>query len=604
MRTKVFIAFMVVLVMLSNMLTGFASKSTVSVTASSVADGKNVTVTGVVSGAKAGTQVILIVGDIDNLAFIDSKATDRYSNFQFAFEIPQNHLKKHIKYTISTDAGTEPFEDYITYSGAVVTAQATVDFYDVEIKGNVSGAASGTQVLLSIGEHDNPIFINQTETNENGDFKFNYVIDNYTAEREFKYYISTNAGSDIFEGSFYHSGDYKSVTDEYFFASFNVDIEYMQPYISLSFYGGTHKPSYVYIEDKISNKVILDCDDIDFIKSFSLDRFGPNQEYYVKIVFGDLVTFEGNINVNYIKVHVEGSAKLNKGFYDGYFVCDQLGINKKYHFTSNTKIDLTLPALVPNCLIKASIEGWTECMVNEEEYINAYNNEPLFDALMKSRPDINADKNGNITYAELSNARGSIDLSSSDITNINGLQNLTNITSLDLSNNSIENITPLERLSNLKTLDLSHNSIKSIYILPSSLKELDISHNNIGTLNGLKLLSNLETLKASNNAIFDISAIKNLKNLKYLNLAGNTLQGLNGLEHCTKLVHLDLSSNGTKNITALSNMKRLKFLDLSYNSIKDVSPLPDILYHSLNLKYNNYNPTDAVKFRAYRKLTD
>ena len=53
-----------------------------------------------------------------------------------------------------------------------------------------------------------------------------------------------------------------------------------------------------------------------------------------------------------------------------------------------------------------------------------------------------------------------LDLSSSEITNLTGLQNFTGLTNLNLSRNSITSIEPIAGLTSVTTLDLSGNEVK------------------------------------------------------------------------------------------------------------------------------------------------
>ena len=84
------------------------------------------------------------------------------------------------------------------------------------------------------------------------------------------------------------------------------------------------------------------------------------------------------------------------------------------------------------------------------------------------------------------------------ITEIKGLETLTDLQILKLSNNQISEIKGLENLTNLRDLDLSHNEITEIQ--------------------GLKNLINLRRLNLEGNRFITIKGFENLINLKKLNL--------------------------------------------------------------------------------------
>jgi Leucine-rich repeat (LRR) protein len=95
------------------------------------------------------------------------------------------------------------------------------------------------------------------------------------------------------------------------------------------------------------------------------------------------------------------------------------------------------------------------------------------------------------------------ELSSSDITDLDGVQFCINAKSIDLSNNRITDLTPLSGLMNLQELNLSDNQVGYI-----------------------DCLSNLESLKSvvlSNNFIEDISPLFELKKLEFVELSGNNI---------------------------------------------------------------------------------
>jgi Leucine-rich repeat (LRR) protein len=92
-----------------------------------------------------------------------------------------------------------------------------------------------------------------------------------------------------------------------------------------------------------------------------------------------------------------------------------------------------------------------------------------------------------------------LDLSEKEIkqiTDIEGLETLTNLQILNLSNNQISEITGLENLSELRELDLSFNKITDIQGLKNlvNLRELNLKGNRFVTIKGFENLINLEKL--------------------------------------------------------------------------------------------------------------
>ena len=98
-----------------------------------------------------------------------------------------------------------------------------------------------------------------------------------------------------------------------------------------------------------------------------------------------------------------------------------------------------------------------------------------------------------------------LDLSENQITEISGLSNLKDLRVLSLSDNKITEIKGLENLINLKVLDLRRNQISEIKRLGNltNLEQLTLSHNNISELKGLEDLTNLSFLALRYNPLFD-----------------------------------------------------------------------------------------------------
>jgi len=118
------------------------------------------------------------------------------------------------------------------------------------------------------------------------------------------------------------------------------------------------------------------------------------------------------------------------------------------------------------------------------------------------------------------------------ISNLEGIQHCTNLTSLELGHNQIRDISPLSGLTNLTFLNLSDNQIRDI-----------------SPLSGLTNLAH--TLYLSNNQIHDISPLSKLIHLTGLNLAHNQIRDISPLSGLTNLTGLELRDNLIDDIQGL-----------------------------------------------------
>ena len=189
-------------------------------------------------------------------------------------------------------------------------------------------------------------------------------------------------------------------------------------------------------------------------------------------------------------------------------------------------------------------------------------------------------------------------LSNNNITIINNLKNLINLEELDISRNEIEEIQGLESLINLKQLNLSQNMIQMIIGLDSliNLKILNLSHNRINEIEGLSKLIALEHLALFYNEITQIQKLDNLVNLKVLHLDFNRISAIFGLDHLVKLETLGLSQNRISKVENLHNLIFLNRLDLAKNQISKIEGLENIrkLTH-LYLYMNNISNIEGLE---------
>ena len=152
-----------------------------------------------------------------------------------------------------------------------------------------------------------------------------------------------------------------------------------------------------------------------------------------------------------------------------------------------------------------------------------------------------------------------LDASGRDITSLEGIEHLANLTELNLQDNQIEDINPLTELKKLNSLNLRNNAVRELSPLSG-----------LGNLNYLNL--------HSNNRITSIEPLQGNTNLETL-ILGNVPIGsqLPILAQFSHLTHLNLRNTGTKDISALSGLTDLVYLNLHSNpEINDIAPLSSL----------------------------
>ena len=163
----------------------------------------------------------------------------------------------------------------------------------------------------------------------------------------------------------------------------------------------------------------------------------------------------------------------------------------------------------------------------------------------------------------------SLDISGHEITEIEGLDHLINLRKLVLAGNKITEIRGLDNLTKLEVLTLIGNDITEIKGLDNltNLKRLNLAANKITKIEGLDNLINLEELKLSRNQISEIVGLTKLKSLKSLVLFDNLITEIKGLGNLVNLKKLLLTNNNIVEIKGLENLPNLKSIGLSDNKI-------------------------------------
>lgn len=254
----------------------------------------------------------------------------------------------------------------------------------------------------------------------------------------------------------------------------------------------------------------------------------------------------------------------------------------------------------------------------------AFPDPELKDILLLASPDLHfaKDLSGNFFKIDANND-GEIQLSEAlqvsyiDLSNIteiedmNGIENFTNLTTLKASNNvqiiNLNGLADLEWFScsnngltaldlsgspNLKYLDCSWGQIASLNILGlAQLEYVDVRANpSLGQLN-LTGLTSLETLYCSSNGLTSLN-VSGLSHLKYVDCTWNQLTAAD-FSGLANLETLYVSNNHLTSIN-LSGSNNLNYVDFSYNEITTVNLSGLANLRGLGCAYNFFSSLDLT----------
>ena len=97
------------------------------------------------------------------------------------------------------------------------------------------------------------------------------------------------------------------------------------------------------------------------------------------------------------------------------------------------------------------------------------------------------------------------------------------------------------------------------------VRGLSLHANQLTDVKGLENLTQLTFLSLSDNQLTDVKNLEKLNQLTVLWLGGNQLTDVKGLEKLTQLTRLGLTLNKLTDVKGLENLTKLKHLFLMYN---------------------------------------
>jgi len=144
--------------------------------------------------------------------------------------------------------------------------------------------------------------------------------------------------------------------------------------------------------------------------------------------------------------------------------------------------------------------------------------------------------------------------------------NIKNIVDLDVSNSQIANLNGIEDFTSLEILNCRGNYISTIDLTYNTkISSLDVQENVLESLS-LDNLVDLENLTCKNNSITYIYGLNNLLKLKVFDALGNKLSNIN-LDNLDKLTKVNLAYNSLKNFRFQNGSNTIiESFDLTNNS--------------------------------------
>ncbi|MFB0553676.1 MAG: tetratricopeptide repeat protein [Phycisphaerae bacterium] len=166
-------------------------------------------------------------------------------------------------------------------------------------------------------------------------------------------------------------------------------------------------------------------------------------------------------------------------------------------------------------------------------------------------------------------------LSRTRVSSLHPVASLTNLQKLRVNGTKAKKLEPLRNLTGLELLDLGYTPVTNIEPLRglTNLKMLWIPATQARGLENLRNLVNLQELYLWDTEVSDLEPLKALTSLECLQLAGTKVDNIEPLRRLTSLQRLYLGGTPITDLGPLVGLTKLQVLCLANTQVKDLSPL-------------------------------
>ncbi|MBE7045441.1 MAG: hypothetical protein E7397_07905 [Ruminococcaceae bacterium] len=164
---------------------------------------EGIRVSGQISEVNTQKQATILVGDPENILYINQLPTDTSGNFCFDFLMPEHIQPGQYPYKIGSDTGAETFSGTLTYTALptqvvneFINAQieARIENYTPSIVGTLSCDEGKTVTIEIQNTTDGTTLANDTITAADGEYQMNYQLPNLIVPKTYTItLICTNA---------------------------------------------------------------------------------------------------------------------------------------------------------------------------------------------------------------------------------------------------------------------------------------------------------------------------------------------------------------------------------------------------------------------------
>lgn len=357
---------------------------------------------------------------------------------------------------------------------------------------------------------------------------------------------------------------------------------------------------------------------------------GPNNDTFTTVK-SELKKGENRLEFSYYK-----SSSTAQGL--DAMIIDEIKITTEYHSPTSDRLEYRINGGNWTTYTEPFACGEGDKVEARSVYSSLYSDISVQNLNIIDVPDVNLVKAINkilgkselstTIYAdELNSISGKLNLANSNIIDLSGIDNFTNVTELIVDDNEITDITPIKNMTNLQSISAKRNKIENIESIKSlqNLISIDFEENNITDIAPIEVLSKLASINFKNNKIDDEAAFNvvakksslekvtislvipsldlkigegnSFNSVAELNLEGSKLNSIN-INKANNLKQFRIPSSVVGNIN-ITNCSLLETINLMYIKANDVNinNITSKLYIAMNEgNVNSLNLTECTDF--------
>lgn len=257
------------------------------------------------------------------------------------------------------------FFEYV-YAETEIVSTAVTDGELVRITGQILNISESKQVTILVGTPENPLYIDQTGSDENGNFEFEFELPEGADNGFYELNLGSDSDAEKYTGSIRYEKEIIPVTNKFADIDLMLRIQNYVPYIEGNV-GCTDGKTLVIKIRNITDGTTI-ADDVmkggNNIVSYQLPSLISAKEYIMTVVcyHGVQELFNMNINVDssILTIAAEGSVDVTNGIrLDSTLKSNNSSlINKSVSITKDGSVDVNLPNILANTSFTLTADGY------------------------------------------------------------------------------------------------------------------------------------------------------------------------------------------------------------------------------------------------------